>query len=397
MSLLSSSNKDNKEISILFHIGSGSVGGYLIKFVKSSKPEILYARKVPILFQKNLNLDRHFALMIKTFDQVVLDVQKYGISHLNFTGLLGHGIKKAFYILSSPWCLSQTKIIKIKKDKSFEVADDSMNEIIKEQEAKFLSSDSATDSKLIEKKIIGAKLNGYKLNKVYNRKSDNVELAFFMTSAPKSVIKELEDSASKHFVFQSSYFNSFVLASFLAIRDIYPDKENFVYIDVHTELTDLSIIKEGILIENVSFPIGRSYFIRKLSEHLNISSDESYTLMNLYIKGGCNEETLKKVEASVDSALKYWSDNFHSTLTSLSLRMYVPRTIFTIAGDEFSSFFLKNLREEKFSQFSLTEEPFNVIVLDSEKLSEYCKFDKALTKGPFAEIECVFLNKLFNA
>ncbi|MEK7157905.1 MAG: hypothetical protein AAB688_02380 [Patescibacteria group bacterium] len=398
MSLFSSSNKGNKEISIIFHIGSGSIGGYLIRLAKSSKPEILYASKVPISFQKDLSLDRYFTLMIKAFDQVALDIHKNGISHLNFTGFLNDGIKRAFYILSSPWCVSQTKIIKIKKNKPFEISDDSMNEIVKEQEAQFLLSDSATDSVLIEKKIIGAKLNGYKLSDVYNRKSKDVELAFFMTSSPKSVIKELKAATLKYFNFQSSYFNSFALSSFSAIRDIYPDKENFVYLDVHGELTDLSIVKDGILVESVSFPIGKSYFIRKLSKDLRISSEvEAYTLMNLYASGGCDEETSKKVKLSIDASLKYWSDNFHSTLTSLSSSMYLPRTIFTIAGDEFSIFFVKNLRKEKFSQFSLAEAPFDVIVLDSKRLSEHVRFDKVLIKGPFVELECVFLNKLFNA
>lgn len=396
MSLFSSTNKDNKEISVLFHIGSGSVGGYLVRIVKLSKPEIVYAVKFPISFQKNLSPDRHFTLMIKAFDNVISDIQKKGLNRLNFTGLRMHDIKKAFYILSSPWCVSQTKIIKIQKSKPFEISDDSMKEIIKEQEARFFSDGANIDSELIEKKIIGAKLNGYKLDNAYNKKSNNIELAFFLTSTPKSLIKELEDTAVKHFTFQSSHFNSFSLASFSAIRDIYPDKEDFVYLDVHGELTDLSVVKEGVLTESVSFPMGRNYFIRKLSEDFQISSEEAHSLINLYIRKDCDEKTSKKIQTSINDSLKHWSDNFHSTLTSLSSSIYIPRTIFTIAGDEFSTFFVKNLKEEKFSQFSLAEESFNVIVLDSKKLSEYCGSGKDLKKGPFAELECVFLNKLFN-
>ena len=141
MSLFSfSSNKNCEEVSAVFHIGSGSVDGHLVRLSKISKPEIIYTTNAPILFQKNINLERHFKLMIKALDSALKDIQKQGVLHLNFTGLRNHGIRRAFYILSSPWCASQTKIIKIKKDKPFEITKDSIENFIDEQENKFLSN-----------------------------------------------------------------------------------------------------------------------------------------------------------------------------------------------------------------------------------------------------------------
>lgn len=398
MSLFSfSSNKKGEEVSAVFHIGSGSVDAHLVRLSKTAKPEIIYAIKVPISFQKNINLERHFKLMIKAFDSALEDIQKEGLLHLNFTGLRNHGIRNAFYILSSPWCVSQTKIIKIKKDKSFEISSDSVEGVISEQEKKFLSNDSSEGSKIIEKKIIEAKLNGYKMTEIYGKKAKDVELSLFMTSAPEYVLKELEDIVRKYFNFRFSHLNSFALSSFSAIRDIYPDKENFIYLDVHGELTDLSIIKDNVFVESASFPAGKNFFVRQISEKLRVSANEAHSLINLHGSGKTDQATSQKVEAAIDAALKNWLDSFHSVLTSLSLNMYVPRTIFMIVSDEFSVFLTEKLREEKLSQFSLTtEESFDVIVLDSKSLCEYCKSDKNFKKEPFAELECIFLNKIFN-
>lgn len=396
MSLFSFLDKNNKEISVMFHIGSGSVGGYLVRFSKTSRPEIFYANNIPIPFQKNLNLERYFRLMIKTFDLVAQDVQKQGLLHLNFTGLRNYGIRNAFYILSSPWCVSQTKIIKIKKDKPFEMSIDLLERIVSEQEKKFLSDDLIDDSIIIEKKIIEAKLNGYRIADVYGKKTKEVELSFFLTSASESTLKELKNTAHRHFNFRSSYFHSFALSSFFAIRDIYPDKENFMYLDVHEELTDISIVKDNVFVESVSFPIGKNFFMRQLSEKLRVSVGEAYSLMNLYFSDKCNPTTSQKIQASINLPLKTWSDNFHSVLTSLSLNMYLPRTIFIMENDELGVFLVKRLKEEKFSQFSLTEESFDVIMLDNKKMSEYCKSAKNFKKELSAELECVFLNKVFN-
>lgn len=398
MSLFSfSSNKKGEEVSAVFHIGSGSVDAHLVRLSKTAKPEIIYATKVPISFQKDLNLERHFKLMVKALDSALKNIQKDGLPHLNFTGLKNYGIRNAFYILSSPWCVSQTRIIKIKKDKPFEISIDSIESVISGEENKFLSDDSAEGSKIIEKKIIEAKLNGYKMAEIYGKKTKDAELSLFMTSAPEYLIKELKDTARRYFNFRSSHFHSFALSSFSAIRDIYSDKDNFIYLDVHGELTDLSIIKDNVFVESVSFPAGKNFFIRHISEKLRVSASEAYSLINLHASGKCDQATSQKVETAIDAALKDWLDDFHSVLTSLSLNMYVPRTIFMIVSDEFSVFLAKKLKEEKFSQFSMTEEPFDVIVLDSKSLCEYCKSDKNFKKEPFAELECVFLNKIFNA
>ncbi|MBU6431551.1 MAG: hypothetical protein KGJ58_01580 [Patescibacteria group bacterium] len=392
-----SSGKNKEEVSAVFHIGSGNVNGYLVKLSKISKPEIVYAIKVPISFQKNIDLERHFSLMIKSLDSALKDIQKKGLAHLNFTGLKNHGVRSAFYILSSPWCVSQTKIIKIKKDKPFEISIDSIETVIDDQEGKFLSDDSTGGSKIIEKKIIEAKLNGYKMNEIYGKKAKDVELAFFMTSAPEYALKEVENVARKYFNFRSFDFHSSALSLFSAIRDIYSGEENFIFIDVHGELTDISIIKDNIFAESVSFPLGKNFFARQISKNFRVSMEEAFSLINLRFGDKSDSATSLKVQAAIDASLEDWLNKFHSILASLSSCMYIPRTVFMAADDEIDAFLVKKLKEEKFSQFSLTEESFNVIILDSKSLSEYCGSYKDFEKEPSAKLECVFLNKIFNA
>lgn len=396
MSLFSFLNNTEEEISVVFHIGSGSAAGYIVRLSKKSKPEILYSARMPILFQKNLNLERHVNLMLGALDSAAKDIQKQGLLHLNFTGLRNLSIRKAHYILSSPWCVSQTKVIKIRKDKPFEISQESIGNILNEQEKKFLSDNPFGNSIIVEKKIIEAKLNGYKVDEIYGKKTNEIELSLFLTSASESLLKKMKDIIGKHFNFHSFDFHSFALSSFSAIRDIYPDKESFMYIDIHGELTDLLIARNGVFVETVSFPIGRNFFKRQLSEELRASADEAISLLNLYINGKSNKTTSEKIMFAVDASLKKWSESFHSALTHLSLRINLPRTIFFIINDELSAFWARKLKEEKFSQFAMTEEFFDVIILDSKKLGENCKSSRDSKKEPVLELECLFLNKLYN-
>lgn len=396
MPLFSFSNDLKEEISAVFHIGSGSVSGYIVKLSKKSNPEIVYSKKVPISFQKNLNLERHFNLMISSLDSVSKDLQKQGLLHLNFTGLRSHSLKKVNYFLSSPWCVSQTKIIKIKKDKSFEVSHELLLSILNEQENKFLSDNSVENSIIIEKKIIEARLNGYKISDIYEKKTVEIELSLFLTSASKNVLEKIKDTAVRYFNFHSSAFHSFALSSFSEIRDSYPEKESFIYLDVHGELTDLSVARDGIFVESISFPIGKNFFIRQLSEKLRVSADEAISLLNIRSGGKASQSAQEEISIAVELSLKDWSENFHSALASLSLRMNLPRTIFLIINDDLSSIWGKKLKEEEFSQFGMAEEFFDVIIIDNKKLGEKCESDKNSKKEPVLEIECLFLNKLYN-
>lgn len=397
MSLFSfSRNKNQEEVSFVFHIGSGSISGYIVKFSQISRPKIIYSTTAPILFQKNINQEKYFKFMIKSFDSVVKDIQKKGIPHLNFTGLKHYGIKKVFYILSSPWCVSQTKLIKIKKDKPFEVNRDSIEDFIKKQEEGFLANDSSEGSKIIERKIIEAKLNGYKMTEIYGKKTKDIELSFFMTSSPEYVLKELKNTIRKYFNIRSHYFYSFALSSFSMIRDIYSDKKNFIYLDVHEELTDLSIVKDDIFAESVSFPMGKNFFIRHLSEYMRISADEARSMINLCAENKCDNSTSQKVNATINIALKSWLDNFHFVLTSLSLKMCLPKILFIMSSDELDVFLIKEIKKERFSQFSMTDELFDVIMLNNKNFDDRCDSDKNFKNDPFAKVECLFLNKIFN-
>ena len=396
MSLFSFSNNSKEEISAVFHIGSGSVTGYIVKLSKKAKPEIIYSKISPISFQKNLNLDRHLNLMMNSLDSVAKDLQKQGLLHLNFTGLRNRGLKIAYYMLSSPWCISQAREIRMKKEEPFEISHDTLIELLNEREKEFISDNSSEDSIIIEKKIIESKLNGYKISQIYGKMAREIEITLFLSSASKSILDKIKEVTGKYFNFRSENTQSFTLSSFSIIRDFYQEEDSFIYIDVHGELTDLSIVKDGVFIESLSFPIGKNAFIRQLSEKLRISADEVVSLINIHSKDKADIPTSKKIASEVEIAIKNWSENFHTVLASLSLRMNLPRTIFITVNDNFSAFWAKKLKEEKFSQFSMTEELFDVIVLDNKRLGEICKSDKSLNREPVLELECLFLNKIFN-
>ncbi len=128
--------KENK-ISIVFDIGSASVGASLVKFVKNEKPKVIYSTRQPIPFQKNVDHAIFLDSMLSVLDKACLVLEKEGFAHLTFTEYKTHRIEEVFVVFSSVWYLSQTKIVKITKDKKFLFTKGLLQNIVKQEEMVF--------------------------------------------------------------------------------------------------------------------------------------------------------------------------------------------------------------------------------------------------------------------
>src|ERR1035437_8456216 len=110
MDFLFSSKKKDKIIA-LFDIGSGSVGGAIVRIPIDGKgvPTILKSVTNEIKFHKRLKAKNFMKDMISALDLTVnaLYNKKVGVPD------------QIVCVLASPWYLSETRVIKMKREKPF--------------------------------------------------------------------------------------------------------------------------------------------------------------------------------------------------------------------------------------------------------------------------------------
>ena len=106
-----SRNKDKEKgkLVLVFDIGSSSVGGALFWKEKSGIPKIVLAFREPIALDKNIDVNQFLSLTIKSLEIVANKIYMTGMG----------APKMIFCVLSSPWHVSQTRIIKLKKNMPF--------------------------------------------------------------------------------------------------------------------------------------------------------------------------------------------------------------------------------------------------------------------------------------
>ncbi len=381
-------SKTKQELVLIFDIRSSSVGAALIEVQKSGVPKILLSVRELVLQEETVNVDKFLLSTLKALDAVSNKIFKSGL-----------GVPRSiFCVLASPWYVSQTRIITLKKDKPFVFNLALADELIKKEMMAFKEEHlekyvkAKQEIRIIEMKNIKTKLNGYETHNPLDQKVEDVELTLFVSMCPEQVLKNMEDVVKKYYHHNAIKFSSFTMASFAVMQNMFLDQPNFLLIDIGGEVTDVTMIKKGVFSEAISFPLGRHFMIRGIAAAMSCASSEAESYISLLSAGHANPETEKKLMPAVDQLKIRWLKNFQESLANLSKDISVPFTIYLSADSEFLHFFGQIIETEQFNQYTLTESKFKIVFLDTETLHGIAEFGKDAVRDPFLMVDSAYIN-----
>ncbi len=382
MSIFRSGFKKEKIVAIL-DIGSASVGGALISLNENSSPKVLVSFREDMVFQRDLNLDRFTSSMLVALERVLVKLEKSGEKKPH----------TFFCILSSPWYESETKIIGIKKDKSFIVTHKILDELIEKEVASFHGDIKEDDTQIIDIQNIQIKLNGYETNNPYGKYVENVKIALFIGLGSKKILEKIKDKVSRVFHSSKIVFSTFSLSAFSVVRDIFTDVNNFLLLDITGEVTDVTLVKDGVLIKTVQFPMGKNFILRRIASGMNTSLQEAKSLLNILNTDKIDKMTRTRIESVLHDARKDWLASFIQVVTSLSKEVFIPNTMFFTADGDIADWFIESVKREELKKLTTTNEIFDVKFLDAKVLEKFCLFKEGTKKDPFIILEAVFANR----
>jgi len=388
MGIFSGSKKKGKLV-LVFNIRSSSVEGALFWAQSSGIPKIIFSVQEPVIIENKIGIDRLLFLTIQSLEIVVNKIYMAGLG----------APEQIFCVLSSPWHVSQTRIINLKKNTSFvftvKLADSLIQKEINLFKEGHLTKYTNVDNSIrtIELKNIKTTLNGYETSKPLNQKAKELEMVIFISVSEERVLKNIEETIAKHFYLKQIQFSSFVMASFATVRDMYTQQENFLLVDISGEVTDISMIKKNVLRDSISFPLGRNFLTRGVSSSLGCALNEANSLISLF-KDEHTEKTLAKKLALIINRLKAeWLRKFQESLADLSNDISIPATIYIAIDKDLTDFFSETIKTEQFNQYTLTESKFKVIFLNMELLHGITIFEENVIREPFLIIDSIYINR----
>lgn len=365
--------------SLVFNIGSGSISGGIIKFTEKVGVDIVYYAKEMIPFQQKVSVPKHLYLMKSTLTTLAHKIQSEGLKGISTKKDESVSLDRVFYVFSSPWSVSQTKTIRIKEPKAFKVTADYLKRVIEEQGKKF-QSNVLKSGKTIEKKIIQMKVNGYTVNDISNIFTNDLEISLFFTVVPEEILHIIEEAVSQVFDIKNIWCHSSTLSILSVVKNLFPQKEDYICLDISEEITDIAIVKDNIMTSSVSIPSGRNYFIRELSRVLKVSKEIADSMIKMHCAKNNNELASLKLSVAIDTISKSWLTSITDVLNSFKDKVYVPELIFLIANNDLCLFLKDKLHQQS----------FEVIFLDNNNIKS------SLVKGDLVfKLELMFLDNLY--
>lgn len=386
------SKKPKRELVAIFDIGSSSVGGSLLFTDKNSSPEIVFSTRIPIPIQEKLDFDRFLESTLKITEEIGQKLSSAGFG----------APTKIHCVLSSLWYVSQTRVIHIEKNNPFMFTEKLADDLIKKEidlfKEEHLAHYAKEDKKLrlLEYKNLKTSLNGYVTSEPIGKKAQKAEIVMFMSMSSEYILEKIEITVGKYFHTSKIKFSSFIMASFTVARDMFIHKENFLLIDIGGEVSDISMTKKEVLLESITFPMGRNFLFRNLALALGDTIDHTKSAFIMHKEGHLEKTAKEKFDKALTDVSALWLKNFQESLVNLSNDISIPSTIFVTADEDVAPWFVDTIKNEQFNQYTLTESKFKVIIISTAMLHGIATFRDNAARDMFIIIESIYINRFLN-
>lgn len=388
---LFSAHKGN-ELVLLLDIGSASVGGALVSFSSDStiKPVTVFATRSELVFQEDLNFESFLSLMLSSLTEVITRIHDARV-----------GAPQSIHcFLAAPWYASQSRIITLSKETPFvftkKLADELIGKEVISFENEYARKYTSLGQKVrtLEKKIVRVMLNGYHTHEPIGLKAKELSMNLYVSISPESILHAIEEAIQKQFHISKINYSSFSFVSFITTRDMFIHENSFLVVDIGGEISEVSVIKNDMLMESISFPYGKNTLLRKISKGMGKSGSEALSLFKMHEDSKLEASIATVVSRILNEAQSEWLKLFGTALSDIAKETTIPDIVFVTADRDAITWFSHVLESEEFHQYTTTERQFRIIPLNSQALSDRIDFKQNVLRDPFLMLETIFMTRL---
>lgn len=391
--------RKKEEYSILVYVGNSKVSASFVSFSKGVNPRILFS--VETFFPVKEKVDD---LSLSDTMYSVLNEAILGLLKTNTNQKINKKIDSVFISLASPWFVSRMKDIHIEEQKYFIITKDFLRNILDVEEKKFekdLNNSSYEDNfgkklKVVENTFTNTKINGYSVSENINKKTNIFDVSLFTSITSENLLRNIFSLIEKHIHVAENkiHINTFPLVSFYSTQEVSSSVNSFIFMDITGEMTDITLVHDGGVSKNISFPSGRNFIIRQIAKGFNVSFEIADSLLHLYNSKKADEEIVKKMELIISEIENEWSIYFEDSLRHLSANLILPPTLYIFCGSDISLLYKKFLKTPKSDSTAEFRKKLNIIQIDNEKLSKFCTYEPKTKNDKYIAMMSIFYNKI---
>ncbi len=388
----------------IFDIASSSIGALLLQKQTKGKPTILSSKREQISFPKEKNFSASWPFVERSIVSLFSFLEKSSPNK---------NIDMAMCVFSAPWYIAQTRITKTIREKNFKINESFMEELIDDEAHRFglewgskiPHEKEKEEDVFIEKTPLKANLNGYEVNNFLNKEVGSLEMFSYFSLSQGSLKEKIKEQALPQIHEGSVFFHSFPFVVFKILSGVANMKEGAVVVDISGEITDIFIMRNGIIEEVNSFPKGENFFIDSIAKTFGKSLVDARSLFLKYQRKDLKDDVFKKVDLVVSKALDEWQKSLGGLLIEIAKDRFLPQNLFLceLSSPMFSEKKMptllkkleKRIESPDFANLTIFKKHFAIKLLSPYSLGGY--FDnksKGLSESDFSLLlSALFANK----
>lgn len=326
-------NKAAERFGVVIDIGSGSA---LVSLVASkpneAEPTILWNKREVASLRNIESLHESSKSVMTALVNVLLEFETGGRQALRAYNPKAT-ITEVQCSIAAPWSYTVTKNINYKQEEAFTITEELLKELVTAAKKK-------TDLELKEKEIVRelgltvasratlhTLVNGYLVDTLINREAKDLSLIHTSVVVHSYLIETLKDIHQKMFPKARLDIFSYALLLHCVANEIAPQNSNVCLVDVTYEATEMSIVRDGVIVYVTHTPFGMYSLAREIADITKLPLVEA-------LKHLQSEEPLsllKTLPAGQQRDITKLIDSYTESITSLFLEtgddLSIPRHI----------------------------------------------------------------------
>jgi len=340
------SKKSPISTELIFDIESDSVCAAIVLYEANKVPHIVYHAESEI--GRKVHTDGAYLLknMLKALEMAAADAQKALVSLLEKKTIEHSAVNRIHIVLSSPWIISKLSCVeKVFEEETIIRHKDAADLLEKERDASaklFAIGDSAA----IDAKLFEVKINGYPVTVYEGKHAKALEGTMVVSFASRKMLSEIKLRVNKSFRARDEAFHSALILRYITLRSILPHHVDYVWLQIHGELTDVLFVREGECAVSASLPFGYDTLVRRFASLTGESEQIAVSSLVLSENGSNTAEAANATGASLEKIMAEWTSGI-TRLVSLGEESALPPIVYVSTG-KYSFVFESALR--RFSQ-----------------------------------------------
>jgi len=328
---------------LIFDIESDSVCATIVLYEASKAPRIVYNNSIEV--DRKVHTDGAYLTrnMLKTLEDVASATSAAMLALVEKKLIWQSHIDRIHIVLSSPWIISKLSCVEETFKKEAVIRQSTVAALLEKEKSSSAKLFAAGDAAAIDAKLFEIKINGYPVAEYEDKHALSLEGTMVISFASRKMLNEIKSRINRFFRAHDETFHSALILRYVTLRSVMPHHTDYVWLQIHGELTDVLVVNQGSCAISGSLPFGSDTLVRKFASATNESEATAASLLEFLDNSSNTVLMLEKTRSTLGKIMPEWTRGIVSLLSGGGESMQV--SIAYVSTEHFSSAFEEALKQ----------------------------------------------------